>query len=702
MIATVKHLFEYPAVVLTALAAIVAPLTAPFRADARTINVRGVVLSEGSREPLEGVAIRSASTERLIGSTNIEGQFTVSVDENDDLIFSSVNAETLTEPVRGRLSLEVMMMPKPQQLEELLVVAKGMDKAFFIDEAELNVKGNYIHLKKYVKIPHKLFSSQVRMIIQPTIYDVTLRKLSYLKPVVFDGSRYAITQRRMHDFNDSIDPLVPFRQIKKTSRNTDDIVTISDSLYVENPGHDFICLVMSSLENYNRIIQADTFLIARGTVNPLRFLKYKLDGVRLTDKRYLPQPDVELRDTHGDMNLSFEIGKTRLNLGMGRNRAEIDALLSEFRAIDSNPDMMLKSFSIVGTASPEGSYEGNMKLARGRMNSAMDVILKSVPENMRRNADITTDANVASWQDVADLLRSDGRESEAQAVENVIAKYRGAAAMQNARMKRLPFYSSLLASDYLPRLRRVHYQIVTSQYRPLNDEEIKQLYATDYRKMSKYHFWRLYSNTPSPAARETVMRRALEVHPDFLVAASDLSAMLIDQDRADATILEPFFTDPSKWLKLPEEARYNMAASELRAERYSRADSLFFDLPDVPAYHKGKVYSGALNGRYQDVVREVSEDSPVNEVLLLLALKDNELAWERAQKLGDSAVEEYIKATAANRVDNYTLAMVHLENALRLDPSLRDVARVDGDLSDLIEDLDAGPSAAGSGDSTDL
>ena len=179
------------------------------------------------------------------------------------------------------------------------------------------------------------------MIIQPTIYDVTLRKLSYLKPVVFDGGRYAITQRRMHDFNDSIDPLVIFREIKTTGRRTDDMVTIADSLYVENTNHDFICLVMSSMEDYNRIVFTDTAMIARGTVNPLRFLRYKLNGVRVADDRYLPQPDIELRDTKGNMNLVFEVNKTTLNLGMGRNRAEIDALLDQFRAIDANPDMML-------------------------------------------------------------------------------------------------------------------------------------------------------------------------------------------------------------------------------------------------------------------------------------------------------------------------------------------------------------------------
>ena len=38
-------------------------------------------------------------------------------------------------------------------------------------------------------------------------------------------------------------------------------------------------------------------------------------------------------------------------------------------------------------------------------------------------------------------------------------------------------------------------------------------------------------------------------------------------------------------------------------------------------------------------------------------------------------------------------AVSHLENALRLDPSLRDVARVDGDVTDLLQDIEASAGA---------
>lgn len=655
----------------------------------RTINVRGRVVTAGSNEPLQGVTIRNAQTEHLIGTTNIEGKFTVSIDDAGTLLFSIMGSEDVTEPVDGRMQMDITMFPKAKELEEVVVTAKSSSNAMVIDPAELVVVGNYIHLKKRVKIPHKIFSSSARMIIQPTIYNVTRRHLSYLAPVVFDGSRYAVTQKRMLDWEPGNDPLTPYRKVKRSGRRSDDYVTIQDSLYVDNPKEDFMCVVMTSLENYNRVIYADTFMIARGSVNPLRFLSYDLKGYELTDEQYLPQPEVFLRDSKGDINLAFQLGKSNLDLSLGDNASEIGKMLEEFRVIENDPDMTLKSFSIAGTASPEGSYDNNLKLANERVESAMEAIMGSVSEGLKRGAQVSSEARVASWGDVEELLRRDGRVDEADAIRKIINAYPSSPDAQSVRIRRLPFYATLLVEDYLPRLRRVSYEMVYSRYRPLTDEEIAALYAKDPRSLTPYNFWRHYKNAPGDAEREVIMRDALSVHPDFLAAATDLSALMINRGEPDESVLEPFFADQAKVAKLPEVTRYNMGVCAMSASHYSLADSLMVDLPDTEIFHKGKAYSAALAGRYIDVMQEISEDSPLNEVLLLLAMKDNDTAVKRAEKLGDSAVEEYVKAIASNRKDMYLEALVHLENALRLDPSLRDVARVDGDVAELLQDIEA-------------
>ena len=79
---------------------------------------------------------------------------------------------------------------------------------------------------------------------------------------------------------------------------------------------------------------------------------------------------------------------------------------------------------------------------------------------------------------------------------------------------------------------------------------------------------------------------------------------------------------------------------------------------------------------------------------MLLALKDDQRALEKALKLGDSAEEEYVKAIAANRMANadisnaylFVEAGTHLANAIKKKPDLIEIARVDGDICDLLDD----------------
>lgn len=659
-----------------------AMLLSGLTATARNINVRGKVTQEGTDEPIYGVGIYNATTDKLIGTTNDEGRFTVNISDDGILKFRAMGNIEHSVAVNGRLTLDVTMIPDATTLDEVIVQAKAINNKLITEPTDIDVKGNYLHVKTHVKIPHKLFSSNVRMIVQPAIYNVTRNQLDYMRPIVFDGYRYAITQKRMHDWNTNQDPLKPYVLIKNTSGSTDDVLTIHDSIYVQNPRDDFRCDVMSSLEDYNNIIYADTFVIARGTINPLRFLSYSLKPQPMTDERFYPTPQMQLRDTRGEVHLTFKVGRSNLDMSLGDNQMEMNRLMDQLLEIENNPDMAIKSFTISGTASPEGNYESNRQLASNRMNSAMDVILNGLSAATRQHIQVGTDATVATWDDVAKLLRADGYTEEADAVEEIIDNYPGNINRQSRRMKSLSFYNSLIKEKYLPRLRKVDYQIVTERYRYLTDDEIAELYRTNSADMSRYEFWRLYTQADS-ANRESIIRRALEVHPQFIVGATDLAAILIDREEPDADLLETLLAKAKH--DVPDEARLNHGIALMSIGQYTRADSLLSLIPDTERYHKAKIYSGALNGRYHEVISEISSDSPFNEVLLLLALKANDQAWEKARQLGNSAKEEYVKAIAANRLDLYLPAVRHLENAFKLDPSLREIARVDGDVVDLLD-----------------
>lgn len=649
--------------------------------SAREINVRGTVTNLDD-EPLYRVSIYNAATNKLVGVTNEDGKYLVKIDSEGTLLFSSLGYEEKQVAVRGELTVNVELEPSAVALQEVVVSAKRITDNVVPEPTDIEVKGNYFHIKTRVKIPKELFSTDARMIIQPGIYNVTRGKMIFLSPLVFDGQEYAITQERMYDYDVKQDPLAQYVKIKASSSRKDDLVGYNDSTYVENPNDDFRCDMMVAMENYNRVLYRDTFVIARGVVNPLRFLKYEIPGSAVKDESFFPQPEMQLRDTKGDVNLTFPVNKSQLNLNDGNNREEMNRLIARLRAVENDPNARLKSFSIAGTASPEGNYAKNEQLAQQRMSSAMELVLQELNESTRRQLEIGTKASVETWDRVVALLRADGKSQEADAIQAVIDKYPDDPNRQSRGVVALPFYRPLITEQYLPQLRRVSYELLFSQYRYLTDDEIKELYRENSGDLTRNEFWRLYNMADSKAEREAICRRALEVYPKFLVAATDLAAMLIEQGKPDAELLVPYLG----MKEIPDETRLNQVIAWLSVGKFVQADSLAAELPDTGAYHKAKVYSAALNGRYEEVIQEISAESPFNEVLMLLAIKANDQAWEKAKLLGNSARENYIKAVAANRVDEVVLALSYLESALKKDPSLRDIASIDGDVLDLLQE----------------
>ena len=118
-----------------------------------------------------------------------------------------------------------------------------------------------------------------------------------MKPMVYDAREYNETQDRLYSFdlNDSLagDPLARYITVKseqtREKGRPNDIIGYNDSIYVEHVKDDFSCDVYMAIENYNRILYRDTTIIARGTVNPLRFLDYSFAAHELTDSAYFPR-----------------------------------------------------------------------------------------------------------------------------------------------------------------------------------------------------------------------------------------------------------------------------------------------------------------------------------------------------------------------------------------------------------------------------
>ncbi len=648
------------------------------------IRVTGRVISKEEGKPLLGVNVVDVQSERQLTTTDEDGRFAINVHSDATLMFSMVGAEAVRVKLKNRTFLEIRMAKFDIELGEATITAKRVKDEVRPEATDIEVIGNYLHIKTRVRVPREMFGGNCRLVVQPILNNVTQSKLQLMRPMVYDAKKYHRTQERMYSMDLTAgDPLAAYITIKsdtlREKGRTNDIIGYRDSIYVENIKDEYSCDVYMAMENYNRIFYRDTTIIARGTVNPLRFLDYSFSSKQVSDTAYYPKPELQLRDSKGEINLHFPIGKATLDLNEAQNAAEMEKLNAQLLSITQNKDFTLRAFSILGTASPDGVYKSNLNLANRRMQTALNYILSQLDEKTRQRMTVNSQATVAPWDAVEELLRKDSLYEEADAIRNIIEKT-SSRDRQSALIRNLPFYRQLLLNTYLPRLRRVDYQMNYSIFRALNLEEIKELYTKDYRQLSRYEYFRLFRSEPNTDIREKYIRQALEIYPSFMIAANDLQEILINRNASDPELLKPFAGE-----KAPTALNINHVIASIDNGRFSAADSIAEILPDTEETHLLKSIVGALNGRYAENYEAIAATSLHNNILMLLAMKRDEEALKLSAQLPEEeALAHYIRAICYNRAGMPVEAFYTLEKALEMDPSLKKTALIDGDVNDLL------------------
>ncbi len=631
------------------------------------MRVLGTVVLKSDGSPCIGVNVSDAATRRVLAMTDVDGTFAVNVRSNARLRFSMVGMKTKEVDVKGKSRLHVVLEEESVSLKEVTISQKRITDKILPEPTDIEVRGNYFHVKTRVRVPREMFSHNTRLVVQPVLNNATRKQVTLMKPMVYDAREYNETQDRLYNFdlNDSLagDPLARYITVKseqtREKGRTNDIIGYNDSIYVEHVKDDFSCDVYMAIENYNRILYRDTTIIARGTVNPLRFLDYSFAAHELTDSAYFPKKEVQLRDSQGKVNLRFPVGKAVFDSNDPQNASEIDKLRQQIETISQSKGASLSSLELRGQSSPEGRYSRNMSLAKMRMDYALGFLKRTLPADMTQGMTFTSDATVAPWSRVAEILRKDTLASEADRVEAILAAYPGNIEAQGRAIQRL------------------HYNV----YRTLTIDEIAQLYAQDYSQLSKYEFFKLYRAEADTAKRVAMMRQALEVYPSFMAAANDLSVQLINHRQYDASLLRPFAGAGA-----PQEVNVNQLITLLNEGLYASADSVAHFVNDNESTHTILAVNAVLNSRYDAKnYATIAKTGKRNEVVMLLAMKLDDAALRMSRQLPDNeAVSHYLRAICLNRTNDPTEAYEELKRAFAMDASLKEIAKTDGDVTDLL------------------
>lgn len=243
---------------------------------------------------------------------------------------------------------------------------------------------------------------------------------------------------------------------------------------------------------------------------------------------------VKSRSLSGSAYIDFVVNKTVINPDYRNNRVEIAKIEATIDSVKNDEDMTITAVTIKGFASPEGSYENNERLAKGRTEALKEYVKKlyNFDENL-----IATSYEPEDWAG----LRAYVAASDIVEKENILQLIDSSREPDNKewtlKSTFISAYDNLYKNCY-PALRRSDYKVEYT-IRLYNDiEEIKRIFEESPQKLSLEEFFILSEGYDNDSRElNDIFETAVRMYPKDPTA--NLNAAISEMQNGDYKSAEP-------------------------------------------------------------------------------------------------------------------------------------------------------------------
>lgn len=249
-----------------------------------------------------------------------------------------------------------------------------------------------------------------------------------------------------------------------------------------------------------------------------------LTDIDLTPKTFSPQwaysvPAVEARkerNSSGSAYIDFRINRTEIDPDYRRNPTELASIRDTIDMVKNDPDSRIDAVSIRGFASPDGPYDNNERLAKGRTASLAQYVrgLYSFPDSVMECSWVAE-----NWEGLAAYVKNStlADRDEILALINDTSVWPDE---RDARLRRLyPEQYTFLLENVYPGLRRCDYEVHYTVAAFTDPARIAQVLAENPRKLSLHELYLLAQTLPSDSdGFREVFEVAVRLFPDDPVA----------------------------------------------------------------------------------------------------------------------------------------------------------------------------------------
>ena len=377
-----------------------------------------------------------------------------------------------------------------------------------------------------------------------------------------------------------------------------------------------------------------------------------------------------------EANIKFLINQANIRKSELKNNS-VQEFVEMLKKINADREgFNIQNVEIQAYASPEGGVKFNDRLAGKRKNESEKYVKGTLKHN-KVNADIDAHYTAQDWDGFQKLVAASNLQDK-DVILRVLSMYEDPQEREQ-QIRNMSAGFRELADGILPELRRSRL-IINYETIGRSDEQIEQQYKDDAAKLSADELLYLATFDKTPAEQEAIYTKATQIYDKDYRAYNNLAALALA--KGDKAAAQKYAEKAASLGSDTPEAQANMGLLALvngNVQDAERAISKSANSENV------KAALGALNiakGNYAQAEQYFGKTNSNTAALAQLLNKNYAAAAKTLDKVQNpNAMTDYLHAVVAARRGNKFAASSYLKEALQKDPSLKQYAENDLELS---------------------
>lgn len=377
-----------------------------------------------------------------------------------------------------------------------------------------------------------------------------------------------------------------------------------------------------------------------------------------------------------EANIKFLINQANIRKSELKNNS-VQEFVEMLKKINADREgFNIQNVEIQAYASPEGGVKFNDQLAGKRKNESEKYVKGTLKHN-KVNADIDAHYTAQDWDGFQKLVAASNLQDK-DVILRVLSMYEDPQEREQ-QIRNMSAGFRELADGILPELRRSRL-IINYETIGRSDEQIEQQYKDDAAKLSADELLYLATFDKTPAEQEAIYTKATQIYDKDYRAYNNLAALALA--KGDKAAAQKYAEKAASLGSDTPEAQANMGLLALvngNVQDAERAISKSANSENV------KAALGALNiakGNYAQAEQYFGKTNSNTAALAQLLNKNYAAAAKTLDKVQNpNAMTDYLHAVVAARRGNKFAASSYLKEALQKDPSLKQYAENDLELS---------------------